>query len=72
MLLTEACEIFEKLYLGVTNLFVEFRFVLGGDFQQILPVIPHGGRQDIVASLERLSLTQNMYLDVDATPEVAG
>jgi hypothetical protein len=50
--------------------------VLGGDFQQILPV-----RRDNVAtsiqhsaiwpSLERLSLTQNMYLNVDATPENA-
>ena len=52
--------------------------VLGGD---ILPVIPHSDRQDIVAasiqhsaiwpSLELLSLTQHMHLNVDTTPENA-
>jgi hypothetical protein len=52
--------------------------IFGGDFQQILPVIPHGGREEIVAasiqhttiwpSLERLALTKNMRLQ-DTTPE---
>jgi PIF1-like helicase len=50
--------------------------VFGADFQQIPPVIPRGGCQDIVAasmqhsvSLERLiSPTKNMHLNADATP----
>jgi PIF1-like helicase/Helicase len=55
--------------------------VLGGDFQQILPVVPHGGRQETVAAsmqqsviwpyLERLSLTENMRLNVNSNPENA-
>ena len=55
--------------------------VFGGDFQQILPVIPQGGRQEIVEasmqysavwpSLKHLSLTKNMRLNPDTTPENA-
>ena len=54
--------------------------IFGGDFQQILPVIPLGGREEIVAasiqhsaiwpSLERLALTKNMRL-LETTPENA-
>lgn len=46
--------------------------IFGGDFQQILPVVPNGSRQDIIDAcfkrsmiwphLERLSLTENMRL----------
>jgi hypothetical protein len=37
--------------------------VLGGDFRQILPVIPKGGREDIVsASLPRLHLWQHVII----------
>ena len=53
--------------------------VFGGDFRQILPVIPKGSRQDIVnASLNSsylwshckvLSLTKNMRLQVESSPE---
>jgi len=51
--------------------------VLGGDFRQILPVIPGGSRQDIVLSTINssylwsscvvLSLTQNMRLHSDSS-----
>ena len=57
-----------KTLRGVDQPFGGIPVVLGGDFLQILPVIPHGGRQDSVAasiqhsaiwpSSERLSLTQ--------------
>ncbi|GJW15995.1 ATP-dependent DNA helicase PFH1-like protein [Tanacetum coccineum] len=53
--------------------------VFGGDFRQVLPVIPKGSRQDIVsASLKQsylwnhykvLKLTMNMRLTVGARPE---
>nr|GEW57388.1 hypothetical protein [Tanacetum cinerariifolium] len=53
--------------------------VFGGDFRQVLPVIPKGSRQDIVnASLKQsylwdhckvLKLTANMRLTVGASPE---
>lgn len=53
--------------------------VFGGDFRQVLPVIPKGSRQDIVgASLKRsylwdyckvLKLTANMRLTVGSRPE---
>jgi PIF1-like helicase/Helicase len=53
--------------------------VFGGDFRQILPVIPKGSRQDIVnASLNSsklwshckvLTLTKNMRLQVQSCPE---
>lgn len=53
--------------------------VFGGDFQQILPVVPRGQREDIVgASLSRsslwlhtrvLRLTVNMRLAQDSSPE---
>jgi hypothetical protein len=37
--------------------------VLGGDFRQILPVIPKGGREDIVsASLPRSHLWQHVII----------
>ncbi|GJU98208.1 ATP-dependent DNA helicase PIF1-like protein, partial [Tanacetum coccineum] len=55
--------------------------VFGGDFRQILPVIPNGSRQDVVhASLNMsylwkectvLKLTQNMRLRVGCNPEDA-
>ncbi|GKD91792.1 ATP-dependent DNA helicase PIF1-like protein [Tanacetum coccineum] len=55
--------------------------VFGGDFRQILPVIPNGSRQDIVhASLNMsylwqhctvLKLTKNMRLRVGCNPEDA-
>jgi len=38
--------------------------VLGGDFRQILPVIPHGTRIDIVASsLKKSQFGQILMLD---------
>lgn len=53
--------------------------VLGGDFQQILPVIPRGTRGETVHAclqhasiwprLERLQLRQNMRLDSESSPE---
>ncbi len=37
--------------------------VLGGDFRQILPVVPKGGREDIVsASLPRLHFWQHVTI----------
>jgi ATP-dependent DNA helicase PIF1 len=37
--------------------------VLGGDFQPILPVVPKGGREDIVsASLPRSHLWQHVTI----------
>ncbi|XP_057444316.1 uncharacterized protein LOC130736507 [Lotus japonicus] len=55
--------------------------VLGGDFRQILPVIPKGGRQDIVFATinssdlwkhcKVLKLTRNMRLSTAGSPELA-
>ncbi|XP_057416021.1 ATP-dependent DNA helicase RRM3-like [Lotus japonicus] len=55
--------------------------VLGGDFRQILPVIPKGGRQDIVSATVNssdlwkyckvLKLTKNMRLCTTGSPELA-
>ncbi|XP_057425900.1 uncharacterized protein LOC130719291 [Lotus japonicus] len=55
--------------------------VLGGDFIQILPVIPKGGRQDIVSATVNssdlwkyckvLKLTKNMRLRTTGSPELA-
>ncbi len=46
----------EKIFSGKT-------VVLGGDFRQILPVVPKGGREDIVsASLLRLHLWQHVTI----------
>jgi hypothetical protein len=37
--------------------------VLGGDFRQILPIVPKGGREDILsASLPRLHLWQHVTI----------
>ncbi len=37
--------------------------VLGGDFRQILPIVPKGGREDIVSVLlSRLHLWQNVTI----------
>jgi hypothetical protein len=54
--------------------------VFGGDYQQILPVVPMGSKEDIIAatlqrsylwpSIETLKLTQNMRLDRQADEEV--
>ena len=63
---------------GETNSFGGIPTVLGGDFQQILPVIPHGNRADTVRSslqyadiwpnLTHLRLQENMRLTgTDAT-----
>ncbi|GJU62460.1 ATP-dependent DNA helicase PIF1-like protein [Tanacetum coccineum] len=59
--------------------FGNIKMVFGGDFRQVLPVIPKGSRQDIVnASLKQsylwdhckvLKLTANMRLTVGASPE---
>jgi hypothetical protein len=46
----------EKIFGGKT-------VVLGGDFRQILPVVPKGGREDIVsASLPRSHLWQHVTI----------
>ncbi|XP_057425954.1 uncharacterized protein LOC130719345 [Lotus japonicus] len=55
--------------------------VLGGDIRQILPVIPKGGRQDIVSATinssdlwkhcKVLKLTRNMRLSTAGSPELA-
>ncbi len=46
----------EKIFSGKT-------MVLGGDFRQILPVVPKGGREDIVsASLPRSHLWQHVTI----------
>ncbi|XP_057426048.1 uncharacterized protein LOC130719435 [Lotus japonicus] len=55
--------------------------VLGGDFRQILPFIPKGGRQDIVSATVNssdlwkyckvLKLTKNMRLRTTGSPELA-
>ncbi|XP_057444045.1 uncharacterized protein LOC130736220 [Lotus japonicus] len=55
--------------------------VLGGDFRQILPVIPKGGRQGIVSATVNssdlwkyckfLKLTKNMRLRTTGSPELA-
>ncbi|XP_057444595.1 uncharacterized protein LOC130736832 [Lotus japonicus] len=55
--------------------------VLGGDFRQILPVIPKGGRQGIVSATinssdlwkycKFLKLTKNMRLRTTGSPELA-
>nr|GEV21338.1 hypothetical protein [Tanacetum cinerariifolium] len=59
--------------------FENMTMVFGGDFRQVLPVIPKGSRQDIVnASLKQsylwdhckvLKLTANMRLTIGASPE---
>nr|GEW56471.1 ATP-dependent DNA helicase pfh1-like [Tanacetum cinerariifolium] len=61
------------------NPFENMTLVFGGNFRQVLPVIPKGSRQDIVsASLKQsylwdhckvLKLTKNMRLTVGAWPE---
>ena len=52
--------------------------LFGGDFRQTLPVIPHGNRQQVAASIRRSALWekveihylhQNMHLE--QTPEMA-
>jgi hypothetical protein len=49
-------QVTEKIFGGKT-------VVLGGDFQQILPIVPKGGRKDIVnASLPRSHLWQHVTI----------
>jgi hypothetical protein len=48
---------------AIENIFGGKTVVLGGDFLQILPIVPKGGREDIVsASLLRLHLWQHVTI----------